>query len=138
MVVLAQSRQTSIDDNGYDNLTYISEDLWAWENLKADLVALIAHFFFGLMIVSIIESPLANLCSDYACCTKKQERDDIDLDDDVAKEEERVANMKIDGEYTMKEDKNSMIEVTDVEKQSKQSITNNYDVIRIDKFSKTY
>lgn len=90
------------------------------------------------MIVSIIESPLANLCSDYACCTKKQERDDIDLDDDVAKEEERVANMKIDGEYKMKEDKNSMIEVTDVEKQSKQSITNNYDVIRIDKFSKTY
>ena len=43
------------------------------------------------------------------------------MDDDVLREEERVANMKIDGEYEVKEDKNSKIEVTDFENQSKQS-----------------
>ena len=46
------------------------------------------------MVVTIIESPLFDSCKDCACCESAIPRDDdLDLDEDVIDEENRVAKM---------------------------------------------
>ena len=113
--------------------------------MGADLIALICHFILGLMVVTIIESPLFDACKDCACCESAVPRDDdIDLDDDVIEEEQRVSNMVLNqGDDLDEEEQNSKkIEVEDVEQQlvSKKSEVEKtgYDVIRVNNFSKTY
>ena len=86
--------------------------------MGADLIALICHFILGLMVVTIIESPLFDACKDCACCESAVPRDDdIDLDDDVIEEEQRVSNMVLNqGDDLDSEEQNSKkIEVEDVE-----------------------
>lgn len=136
--ILVQSRNESIAGD-YPDLPPWSADLWAAENLGADLVALIAHFIVGLMMVTIIESPLFDSCKDCACCESPIPRDDdLDLDEDVKDEEERVHRMKLPGEDSDGEDTNK-IEVEDVEKQMIDGKDRtNLDVIRVNNFSKVY
>lgn len=114
---LVKSRSGAIAGD-YPNLPEWPDELWAWENLKADLMALILHFVVGLILVAVIESPLIDFFGEMQCCAAKEfPRDDLDLDEDVEDEEERIANMRIDGEYVMKDDKkDTQIEVEDVEK----------------------
>ena len=70
--------------------------------------------------MTIIESPLFDSCKECACCEKAIPRDDdLDLDEDVIEEENRVANMVLsddeDGEGVSKST-DKKIEVEDVEK----------------------
>lgn len=75
--VLVNARQSAIDEDNedYPDLKEWPPDLWAWANLKGDLVALVAHFVIGLMIVAIVESPLFTSCKECACCSKSVQSD---------------------------------------------------------------
>jgi len=81
----------------YPDLPPWSSDPWAWENLKADVVALVAHFILNLIIIAIIESPIFERCKDCACCESAEPRDDtnLEMDDDVLDEEFRVSRMRL-------------------------------------------
>ena len=54
------------------------------------MFALILHFVLGLRVVALIESPVFDSCKDCACCEKPEERDEMEMDDDVLDEEGRV------------------------------------------------
>ena len=51
---LVQSREDAIEGD-YPDLPPLSKDLWAWQNLQADMVFLILHFIVGLCVVALIE-----------------------------------------------------------------------------------
>jgi hypothetical protein len=59
----------------------------------------VLHFVVGLLLVALMESPVFDDCKECACCQKADERDDIEIDEDVLEEEARVADMHVDGEY---------------------------------------
>ena len=46
-----------------------------------------------------MESPVFDDCKECACCQKVDERDDMEIDEDVLEEEARVADMRVEGEY---------------------------------------
>lgn len=75
----------------------IPSDIWAWFNLKGDAAALIAHFFFGLVVIFLIECDLFACCGRLTCRALPPENEDMELDDDVVAEIDRVANQ--DTEY---------------------------------------
>lgn len=70
----------------------IPEDIWAWFNLKGDVVALCCHFVFGLVVIFLIECGLFNWLSKLTCRTLPEENEDLELDDDVVNEMDRVHN----------------------------------------------
>ena len=132
---LVKSRNEAINGD-YPDLEPWPEDLWAWENLKGDAVALVVWFAFGLVCVAIFESPLFDSCKDCACLDRAYARDEQDMDDDVLEEEERISNMKNDGEgFLVKSQVEPDIEGAKLESADKNSTP---DVIRVHNFSKTY
>jgi len=84
---LVKTRAGAISDQPDLDLMEWPDDEWAWFNLKADLVALIVHFCFGLIVLGIIESPLFDACKDCACCDKATDRDVMDMDEDMTEAE---------------------------------------------------
>ena len=68
----------------------IPEDLWAWFNLKGDVVALIAHFVIGVIIIFLIECDLFSCLGKITFREIPPENEDLELDDDVVAEMERV------------------------------------------------
>jgi len=75
-------------------------ELWAWYNMKGDAAALVAHFFVGVLIIVLIEVDVFACCSSLTCRSVPAEEEDLELDEDVVAEAERVAAQ---GEYTMAE-----------------------------------
>ena len=85
--MLVKARASQADGTGGE----LPADLWDWYNLKGDSAALIAHFVVGIIIIFLIE------CDLFACLGKitfreiPPENEDLELDDDVVAEMERVA-----------------------------------------------
>jgi hypothetical protein len=131
--LLSKSREQAIST--YPDLKPWPEEPWAWDNLKADLVAMIAHFVVGLLVLGIIESPLFDSCKDCACCDKAMARDDDDLDEDVLAEEERLHKLA-----EARRQRQEQGEEIDEEAQLKltSSMRGEGDVIQVNNFQKTY
>ena len=93
--MLVKERASQADGTGGE----LPADLWDWYNLKGDSAALIAHFVVGIIIIFLIE------CDLFACLGKitfreiPAENEDLELDDDVVAEMERVARQ--DAHYVM-------------------------------------
>ena len=68
----------------------LPSDIWAWFNLKGDAVALACHFVFGIFVIILIECELFSCLSKITCSTLPPENDDLELDDDVVAEIERI------------------------------------------------
>ena len=109
----------------------IPEDLWAWFNLKGDVVALCLHFVIGVIIIFLIE------CDLFACLGKitfreiPPENEDLELDDDVVAEMERVA----------RQDAHYLPPSADTQRESLMGQDRNstkQDVIRVNGFRKAY
>lgn len=72
-------------------------DIWAWTNLKGDAACLVAHFFFGILFLIVVETDI------FACLSKltvwgiPAENTGLLLDEDVLAEEDRVRNQKLPG-----------------------------------------
>ena len=92
--ILIQARANSPDGTGRP---IIPEDVWAWFNLKGDAAALIAHFVVGLLIIFLIECDIFSCFSKMTCRAMPEEAADIELDDDVVKEIDRVARQGTGG-----------------------------------------
>ena len=69
----------------------IPSDLWAWFNMKGDAAALIAHFVIGIIIIFLIECGLFECLAKITCRTMPPENEDLELDEDVVNEIERIA-----------------------------------------------
>lgn len=92
--VLFEDRAQQIGTNGkgdYPDLTPWSDDLWDMQNLKSDMIALVTHIVFGILFLALIESPLMDCCYRMECCKQVIPRDEMDMDEDVAEEEDRIA-----------------------------------------------
>ena len=109
----------------------IPEDLWAWFNLKGDVVALCLHFVIGVIIIFLIE------CDIFACLGKitfreiPPENEDLELDDDVVAEMDRVA----------RQDAHYLPPSADTQRESLMGQDRNstkQDVIRVNGFRKAY
>lgn len=91
--VLVQTRNEALNGD-YPYVNELSDDLWAWSNLKVNMAALIAHFVIGLAILATIESPVGDMCNQCKICgTGVAEGLEMELDDDVLDEELRVDAM---------------------------------------------
>ena len=66
-------------------------ELWAWYNMKGDAAALVAHFVVGVLIIVLIEADVFACCSSLTCRSVPEEEEDLELDEDVVAEAERVA-----------------------------------------------
>ena len=86
--ILVDARKNSTDGTGRPT---IPEDIWAWFNLKGDAAALIAHFVIGLLIIFLIECDIFSCLSKITCRSVPAENEDLELDEDVVAEAERVA-----------------------------------------------
>ena len=69
----------------------IPDDPMAWFNLKGDVAALVAHFVLGIIIIFLVECDLFSCCAKMTCRSVPPENEDLELDDDVIAEIERVA-----------------------------------------------
>ena len=86
--ILVETRKNSADGTGRPE---IPENIWAWFNLKGDAAALVGHFVVGLLIIFLIECDIFACCSKITCRSVPAENQDLELDDDVVAECERVA-----------------------------------------------
>jgi ABC-type multidrug transport system ATPase subunit len=105
----------------------IPEDVWAWFNLKGDAAALVAHFVVGLVVIFLIECDLFSCCAKLTCRAVPPENEDLELDDDVVAEIDRVANQGYDRGAGDQE-----------ELLATAGSPNRQDVIRVDGFRKAY
>ena len=92
--ILVDTRKNSTDGTGRST---IPEDIWAWFNLKGDAAALIAHFVVGCLIIFLIECDLFRCLAKITCRTVPAESEDLELDEDVVAEIERVGRQGGDG-----------------------------------------
>lgn len=69
-------------------------DLWAWTNLKGDAACLVAHFFFGILFLTIVETDVFSCLAKITVWPIPTQKTDLVLDDDVIAEEDRVRNQK--------------------------------------------
>ena len=53
--LLVQSRAELTTDDGQIIPRKIPSEIWAWYNLKGDCMILVAHFFFGVIMLTLIE-----------------------------------------------------------------------------------
>jgi ABC-type branched-subunit amino acid transport system ATPase component len=128
--MLTNTREQLIEGD-YPDLTPWPADPWDWANLKWDFVALSLHAVFGILLLAFIESPIADMISRGCCKDTPAARDDIDMDDDVLSEEQRI-DKQVRGEPTF-------ISSKDVHRDDNEAaVDQNYDVIRVNNFSKTY
>ena len=86
--MLVKTREEQTDGTGGP----IPSGNWAWFNMKGDAVALGAHFFVGILIIMLIECDVFHCLSKVTCRTVPTYNEDIELDEDVIAENERVAN----------------------------------------------
>ena len=85
--MLVKARKEQADGTGGE----LPEDLWAWFNLKGDVAALLAHFVVGIIIIFLIECDVFACLSKITCREVPPENENIELDDDVVAEMDRVA-----------------------------------------------
>lgn len=76
----------------FDPPAPLDEDLWAFANLEGDAVILIIHLVAGLVLLAVIESGILDFINDisFRSIPPPKSVDELDLDDDVIAEEERV------------------------------------------------
>ena len=122
--ILVSTRANSTDGTGRST---IPSDIWAWYNLKGDAAALIAHFVLGCLIIFIIESDLFACFRKISCRSVPSETEDLELDEDVVAEIERVARQGSEGKAGG--DQESLLD-----SQGQPST----DVIRVHNFRKAY
>ena len=92
--ILVDTRKNSPDGTGRPT---IPEDIWAWFNLKGDAAALVGHFVVGCLIIFLIECDIFACLGKITCRTMPAENEDLELDEDVVAEIERVARQGGDG-----------------------------------------
>ena len=66
-------------------------DRWAFYNLGGDATAMVIHFFFGILVITLIETDVFACLRRFTLRTIPQRKQDLLMDDDVVREEERVA-----------------------------------------------
>ena len=86
--ILVETRKNSPDGTGRPT---IPEDVWAWFNLKGDAAALVGHFVIGLLIIFLIECDVFSCLGKISCRSVPAENEDLEQDEDVVAESERVA-----------------------------------------------
>ena len=85
--MLVKAREEQADGTGGE----LPAELWAWFNLKGDVAALIAHFVVGIIIIFLIECDLFACLAKITCRELPPENENLELDDDVVAEMDRVA-----------------------------------------------
>ena len=112
----------------------IPSDLWAWFNMKGDAAALIAHFVLGIIIIILIECDLFACCAKVTCRSVPPENEDIELDDDVVAEIERVARQgNYDTQVTGADQEAALLSGSEAPSNGAKQ-----DVIRVHNFRKAY
>lgn len=95
--LIVQSRAELTTDDGQIIPRRIPSEIWAWYNLKGDCMILVAHFFFGVIMLALIELEVVQFldwCPRIGCKSSnnsKKEGPPMVKDDDVIAEENRVA-----------------------------------------------
>ena len=70
--------------------TPIPSGTWDFYNLTGDALALVAHFFFGIFVLTLIETDLFSFLKRCTVRRIPARKTDLELDDDVLAEEDRV------------------------------------------------
>jgi len=68
----------------------VDEDLWALSNLTGNCLVLLAHFFGGLLILTIIETGVFDCIGNISFASLPEQNVEKNLDEDVVAEEKRV------------------------------------------------
>ena len=80
----------AIDDNKYD-LEPINTDIYAFANLTGDYTMMLVMAVFCTLLLFLIEADIFQSCAKFSFYANPEPRDDLDLDDDVIEENERLA-----------------------------------------------
>ena len=72
---------------------------WDFYNLGGDAAALVAHFFFGIFVLTLIETDLFSFLKRFTCRAIPPRMTDMDMDDDVLAEEDRVQRQGEDARF---------------------------------------
>lgn len=102
--------------------------LWSFQNLLGDALALVAHFFFGLIFLLLVEADLCECFRKLTIWKIPEPNNGLVLDDDVLAEEERVRSQVRNGQGQLMHDQEANLLATE----------NPYDVIRVSNLRKAY
>jgi len=120
----------------------IPSDNWAFENLGGDAVALIIHFFVGVIVLAVIETDIFACLRKLSFRTIPARNQNLELDDDVLNEEERVL-LENEG----KRFENSQVQDAGVDEEAKTKLIDSgdtpadrkkLDVVSVHNFRKAY
>jgi len=94
--LLVSSRAQDTSDDGVVIPRKIPPEVWNWYNLKGDCMILVLHFFFGILMLTLIELEVYQYfdwCPRLGCKSNKSNQESgpvLVKDDDVQAEEKRV------------------------------------------------
>ena len=80
----------NLNNNKY-GLSPINPDIYAFANLTGDYTIMLAMGVFCTALLFIIEADIFQCCAKFSVYSNPEPRDDLDLDEDVIAEEERLA-----------------------------------------------
>lgn len=112
----------------------INQDVYALENLGGNYLILVATGVVGVLLLVVIEADIFQRCANFSVYRMPEERHDLDLDEDVIAEEERLFKQRLGREVEHRDQQSAPL--LDPENQEKSPFE--MDVIRVYNFRKAY
>mgnify|MGYP000927904105 CR=1 len=140
-IVFASTYQLlDVTRNGYivrnpdEDIKPINTDVYALENLGGNYLIMVVTGLVGVILLVFIEADIFQCCSNFSLQRVPAERHDLDLDEDVLAEEERLSKQRL-GREIERRDENSapLLDPENLEKSPSEM-----DVIRVFNFRKAY
>ena len=117
----------------YD-LSPVDTNVYAVSNLTGNYLIMISTAIVCTLLLILIEADIFQKCSNYSCKKPPAPREDLDMDDDVEAEEERLSYQKLHRGLEQRDENNAPL--LDPENLSKSK--SEMDVVRVYKFRKAY
>jgi ABC-type glutathione transport system ATPase component len=108
--------------------------VYALTNLGGNYMIMVATGIAGVLLLMFIEADIFQWCSKFSIYQAPSARDDLDMDDDVVAEEERLSKQRLGREIEYRDANNApLLDPENLEKSPSEM-----DVVRVYNFRKAY
>ena len=112
----------------------VNTDVYALTNLGGNYLIMVSTGIIGILLLVLIEADIFQWCANFSVQSLPSPRDDLDVDDDVQAEEDRLAQQRLGREVEFRNENNApLLDPENLEKSPSEM-----DVVRVYNFRKAY